>query len=80
MSALDCETLTDRQFWLAGFCAINGYPRILRGRGEKRTAANLERLGWGEVEEGASGERIFRLNQAGEDAFAWVPKVGAANA
>lgn len=72
MSALDAESLTDRQFWLAGLCALNGHPRILQGRGEKRTAANLERLGWGDVEDGASGEQIFRLNQAGEDAFEWL--------
>lgn len=70
MSDLDCESLTVHQFWLAGLCALQGHPRILHGRGEKRTAANLARLGWGDVEDGASGEMIFRLNQAGEDAFA----------
>lgn len=69
---LDTENLTDKQFWLGGWCAVKGRPRILIGYAEARVAANLERLGWGTVEDGASGERIFRLNQAGEDAFAWL--------
>lgn len=73
-SPLDTESLTDRQFWLAGWCAVKGYPRILKDRSETRVAMNLERLGWGAVEEGASGERIFRLSQAGEDAFEWLRK------
>lgn len=63
-SPLDTESLTDRQFWLAGWCAVKGYPRILKDRSETRVAVNLERLGWGAVEDGASGERIFRLGQA----------------
>lgn len=71
---LDTETLTDRQFWLAGWVAVKGYPRILENAGEKRTAKNLERLGWGSVEAGGDGEQIFRLNQAGEDAFAWASR------
>lgn len=78
MAGLDTENLTDRQFWLAGLVAVNGYPRILKSRGEMRIAANLSRLGWGNVEDGASGELIFRLNQAGEDAFAWLHKWRAA--
>lgn len=72
LAELDAESLTDRQFWLAGWCAVKGYPRVLAGTGEKRVAANLARLGWGTVENGGSGERIFRLNQAGEDAFSWL--------
>ena len=68
---LDPESLTDQQFWLAGMGAVKRHPRILETAGEKRTAQNLERLGWGSIESGASGELIFRLNQAGEDAFAW---------
>lgn len=78
---LDTESLTDKQFWLAGLVAVRAHPLILKDASEKRIAANLEKLGWGDVENGASGERIFRLNQAGEDAFAWVTqfrsKVGA---
>lgn len=71
---LDSESLTDRQFWLAGLCAAQGHPRILNGVGEKRVANNLQRLGWGSVEDGSSGEVLFRLNQAGEDAFCWLTK------
>ena len=69
---LDTESLTDKQFWLAGWCAVKGHPRILVGSAEARVAANLEKLGWGTVEDGASVERIFRLSQDGEDAFAWL--------
>ena len=69
---LDTESLTDKQFWLAGWCAVKGHPRILVGSAEDRVAANLEKLGWGTVEDGASVERIFRLSQDGEDAFAWL--------
>lgn len=72
---LDSETLTDRQFWLAGLCAVSGHPHILKDGGERRVARNLERLGWGAVEDGASGECIFRLNQDGEDAFDWLRAV-----
>ena len=71
---LDTESLTDKQFWLAGLCATRGHPRILKDRSEKLIAANLEKLGYGAVESGASGEMIFRLNQAGEDAFSWLHK------
>lgn len=46
------------------------FPKILANAVQKRTAANLENKGWGTVEDGASGERIFRLNQAGENALA----------
>lgn len=69
---LDCDTLTDKQFWLAGFCAAKGHPHIIDNAGEARVASTLAKLGWGSVEDGASGQRIFRLSQAGEDAFAWV--------
>lgn len=44
-------------------------PVILYSRDGTRVANKLERLGWGTVEDGASGERIFRLNQAGENAL-----------
>lgn len=71
---LDTESLTDKQFWLAGLVAVQGYPRILANSSERRVAANLERLGWGNVEAGASGETIFRLSQQGEDAFAWASR------
>jgi hypothetical protein len=74
MMDLDAESLTDRQFWMAGLVAVRGHPLILKDAGEKRIAANLEKLGWGDVEKGAGEERIFRLNQAGEDAFAWASK------
>ena len=69
---LDCDSLTDRQFWMAGHVAVRGYPLILTGAAEKRIAANLVKLGWGEIENGASNERIFRLNHHGEAAFAWA--------
>lgn len=69
---LDTESLTNKQFWLAGLCAVKGHPRILKDASETRVARNLEKLGWGTVEDGAGSERIFRLNQDGEDAFSWV--------
>lgn len=72
MIDLDTENLTDKQFWLAGLVAVQRHPRILSNASEMRVAANLEKLGWGAVEAGASGDKIFRLNQAGEDAFAWA--------
>lgn len=46
-----------------------GYPMILRTAAMKATAVRLERKGWGTVEDGASGERIFRLSQAGHEAL-----------
>ena len=45
------------------------HPVILKGQGMARTANSLARHGYGSVEGGASGEKIFRLNQAGENAW-----------
>ena len=63
---LDTYDLTDPQL---GMC-IDAVlcPQILRDGGMKRTARALERKGWGNVEDGASGEIIFRINQSGADA------------
>lgn len=70
---LSDNDLTDKQFDLA--TKARAYPRILATGGEKRTAASLEKNGWGTVEDGASGERIFRLNQDGEDALCWLDEL-----
>ena len=67
--ALDSFELTDAQFLLCS--EAQRFPVILRNAGQKITAAALSRKGWGTVEDGASGERIFRLNQAGCDAMEW---------
>ncbi len=65
---LDSERLTDHQW---DMCAkARKFPVILTTRGMAITAASLARNGWGDVEDGASGERIFRMNQAGCDAMA----------
>jgi len=66
---LGVEDLTDKQFLLSE--KAQRFPVILRTRGEANTAASLARKGWGEVEDGASGERIFRMSQAGCDAWDW---------
>jgi hypothetical protein len=71
---LALEQLTDKQFDLV--CRARPYPVILKTRGEAITAASLERRGWGTVENGASSERIFRINQAGDDACAWLDVLG----
>lgn len=70
---LSDNNLTDKQFSLA--TKARAYPQILATGGEKRTAASLEKNGWGTVEDGASGERIFRLNQDGEDALCWLDEL-----
>lgn len=59
--------LTDRQ--VAMIHNAYAYPVILSGQGMARTANSLVRHGYGSVEDGASGEKIFRLNQAGENAW-----------
>jgi len=70
MTTLDSETLTDHQW---AMCAeARRFPVILTTRGKAITAASLARKGWGDVEDGASGERIFRMNQAGCDEMAWL--------
>ncbi len=67
------EDLTDKQFLIAGKAAEQGYPVILDGTAaQSRVANNLEASGWGTVEDGASGQRIFRLSQDGEFALAWL--------
>lgn len=66
---LDVEDLTNKQFLLSE--KAQRFPVILRTHGEANTAASLARKGWGEVEDGASGERIFRMSQAGCDAWDW---------
>lgn len=70
--ALDAEELNGTQLKMV--LRDFPYPTILRTGGEKVTAAALEKRGWGAVEDGASGERIFRLNQEGEDAVAFARK------
>lgn len=57
-------SLTDNQYRVARD-AWN-HPVILRTRGDKMAARQLERKGWGNVESGASGEVIFRMNEDGE--------------
>lgn len=78
--SLDSDTLTDLQ-WDMGASARR-FPVILKTKGQAITAASLARNGWGTVEDGASGERIFRISQAGADAFAWLDELNedAANA
>jgi hypothetical protein len=66
MDNLDTLDLTDMQFLLVGASA--SHPTILTSR-QIRTAYALERKGWGTVENGGAGEKIFRLNQAGSSAF-----------
>jgi hypothetical protein len=66
MDNLDTADLTDMQFLLVGASA--SHPTILTSR-QMRTAYALERKGWGTVEKGGDGEKIFRLNQAGSSAF-----------
>lgn len=64
---LNSENLTDRQFALA--CEARRFPVIV-SHGKLNTARTLEARLWGTVEDGANGERIFRLNQDGCDALA----------
>lgn len=59
--------LSYRQYMMAR--SALRHPVILHGRGNKHVGAALARQGYGTVEDGASGERIFRLSQAAEDAF-----------
>ena len=65
---LDRETLTDPQWLLAHEASY--YPVILKDRSMSVTARSLEKQGWGAIEPGGDGERIFRMNQAGCTAFA----------
>ena len=62
---IELYSLTDKQMLMA-MNAYN-YPVILKTRGQSVTAASLARHGYGDVEAGASGQSIFRLNQAGSD-------------
>lgn len=66
MTPLDIGDLTDWQFSLA--CRAFACPTILRNQTDKYVGQCLTKKGWGAVEPGASGEMIFRLNQAGCDA------------
>ena len=59
----DVECLTDKQFYIA--MRAMAYPYILPDRGSRITGASLERHGYGNVEDGAGGGRIFRLNEDG---------------
>lgn len=70
MVELDDIDLTDNQCLLAHRARV--HPVILKTRGSRVTARSLAKRGWGTVEDGASGERIFRLNQDGEHALSWV--------
>ena len=64
---MDPYTLTDKQFALA--VKAYSFPVILETRGQSITAASLARNGWGVVEPGASGEKIFRLSAEGDAAL-----------
>ena len=66
MDDLDTIDLTGMQILLVG--ASVSHPTILTSR-QMRTAYALERKGWGTVEKGGDGEKIFRLNQAGSSAY-----------
>lgn len=66
---LDDSTLTNKQ-WALAFSATL-YPVILGSRSRSIIARALEKKGWGEIENGGSGEKIFRLNQAGCAALEW---------
>ena len=66
MDNLDTLDLTDMQLRLV--IGSVRYPSIISGS-QMRTAYALERNGWGTVEAGGGGEKIFRLNQAGADAL-----------
>lgn len=72
---LNSVNLTDKQFALA--CDARAFPVIVSG-GRLNTARCLASRLWGDVEPGASGETIFRLNQAGCDALAWLDDLEAA--
>ena len=63
----DMLDLTDKQ--VAMIHNAYAHPRILSGQGKERTANSLVRHGYGDVENGAGREKIFRLNQAGENAW-----------
>lgn len=69
---LSSEDLTSKQWLLA--CDARRFPVIVSG-GRLTTARSLERNGWGLVENGASGEVLFRMSQAGCDAFAWLDEL-----
>lgn len=64
------DNLTDAQFGMVATAL--SYPVILDDRAMKVTARSLEKRGYGSVENGASGQVIFRLNQQGHDAMAWL--------
>ena len=64
---MDPYNLTDKQFDIAARAFF--FPVILRTRGQSITAASLARNGWGVVEPGASGEKIFRLSAEGDAAL-----------
>lgn len=66
MSDLSVLDLTFRQIALANE-AIR-FPVIVSGK-RKADATRMERKGWGWVEHGAPGERIFRLSTAGLEAL-----------
>jgi len=72
---LDDATLTNKQWALAFNATL--CPVILDSRGQSLIARALVKRGWGDIEPGGSGERIFRLNQAGCDALAWFDEVAA---
>lgn len=73
LTALDDDTLTAKQWSLAFSATL--YPVILGSRSQSIIARALEKKGWGEIENGGSGEKIFRINQAGCDAFTWFGEV-----
>lgn len=68
MADFDTQDLTDPQFVLV--MEAFPFPAILKVGGMKAVATSLAKKGWGSVEDGASGERIFRLSEAGSNAVA----------
>lgn len=66
MTELTPVKLSDLQFQLA--YEARRHPVVVSGV-RLNTARRLEAQGWGSVEDGASSEMIFRLNQDGEDAL-----------
>lgn len=70
--SLDVGKLTVKQLALA--MDARRFPVIIQG--PRRTAALfLKHKGWGDIENGAGEDLLFRLNQAGSDALAQFNEV-----
>lgn len=66
MNRLSVSQLTALQVGVA--YEAYGFPAIVKGV-RINIARRLEEKGWGTVEEGMNGDRLFRLNQDGENAI-----------